>query len=130
MLDDREAQAAASALAGSIGVDAIEALEDARQRLRGDTRPVVLHLDDGVARIAARIDADRAPIGAVLDGVVDEVLDDLLDAYGITERLHVFSDVDLDTHPTRLGAVAHRLGDVTRDGGEVHRFADDLRWSS
>ncbi len=87
VLDDGQAQPGAALLAARGGVDAIEALGEARQVLGCDTRAVVgdarphARITDPARRIAADAHLDGAVLAPILDGVLDQVLqhlDDLL----------------------------------------------------
>ena len=80
---DREADAGAAVLARSRGVDAVEALEQARQRLGRDADSGVgdAHLDRAV--VTVRLDAHLASLGGESDSVVDEVEDHLVHALGV-----------------------------------------------
>src|SRR5579872_2266363 len=77
VLDDGEAEAGPPLLAGAPLVDPVEALEDARDRLRGDADAGVAHLEHRLAATAAGItphaDGDPAVRTVVLDGVVEQV---------------------------------------------------------
>src|ERR1700733_8153211 len=78
VLDDGEAEAGPPLLAGAPLVDPVEALEDARDRLRGDADAGVAHLEHRLAATAAvaagitpHADGDPAVRTVVLDGVVE-----------------------------------------------------------
>jgi hypothetical protein len=83
VLDDREAEARAAHFAAAAAVDAVEALEDARDVFGGDADAVVADFDEGVLAAGARGDVDLATFGGVLAGVVDEVGDGALDVVGV-----------------------------------------------
>src|SRR6185436_13403513 len=63
VFDDREAEAGAARIARARLIDAIEALEDARQVFFGDARPFIGHGDEGAAGIRGHLDADPRPLG-------------------------------------------------------------------
>ena len=83
VLDDREAEAGAALLPACRHVDAVEALGEPRQVLRGDAGPVVDHVDPEAAgpaerrRLPPHADLDLAAATAVLDGVLHQVLEHL-----------------------------------------------------
>ena len=92
MFDDRQAESGAPSARGST-VDAVEALEQARQLVREGcpsrcrarrSRPCPKDRR-GVQRICA--DGHGAGIGRVLDGVIEQIGQDLVHGFAIAENL-------------------------------------------
>ena len=85
MLDDGQPQSGAAAFPTALHIDTIKTLGQARDRLAGDSLPVIL---DGSENLSQRIapalagrapemDAHRTALAAIFDRVVDQVLEHL-----------------------------------------------------
>ena len=74
VLDDREAEAAASGVAAARGVDPEEALEHPVALVLGDADALIRHRDLDDAVVGTDPDADARSVGRVLDGVGDQVV--------------------------------------------------------
>src|SRR5262249_3862560 len=85
MLDDGEAETGAAHVARAAAVDAVEALEEARQMLLGDARTRVPHQNTKLSVVRAHRRNLYAGAGRVLDGVVHQVGQDLLEGPAIGE---------------------------------------------
>ena len=83
VLDDGQAEAGAAELAAAGAIDAVEALEEARQVLRGDAAAAIADVDGDFVVILACEDFNLAAGFAVFDGVIDEVNDGLFEERGI-----------------------------------------------
>src|SRR5205823_4373008 len=70
---DGEAQSGATDRARTVGVDAVEALEDLPELLRRDAQPLVAHADQDLTALLADVQAHRAAIRRVLQRVVQQV---------------------------------------------------------
>src|SRR5829696_8907235 len=77
---DGQAQSRASTLPGACLFGAVEAIEDARQVLRGDTGPRILQAHLGPAVEEAPRDGYGSPFGGVAHGVIEERGQDLTGA--------------------------------------------------
>src|SRR3954471_771985 len=113
---DREPEP--DAVAPRAAVQALEGLEQRRQRVGRDHVPVVADLDGAEARRAGGVDLDRAALPVVPHGILDEVRDEALeqppvaaDGGRVEGRAHV------DVARGRVGAglaegEARRVGEV------------------
>ena len=86
MLGDREAEAGAAQLAAARLVDAIKALEEARQVLSGNAGAVVAHVDLDPPRRPRAPRLTSLPAG-VFDGVVDQTLEDAPEPIAVGDDL-------------------------------------------
>ena len=126
VLDDGESEARPTEVAAARLVDAIEALEQPRDVLSGDARPLVVHADHDLAADHVHGDDDGAPVRAVLHRVVDEVDDRLLEEGRVHGREGTVpgGDFERDLLGLRLGLAdldggPYHLADVRLFGGEV-----------
>ncbi len=127
VLDDGQAQTGASLLPRSGGVDTVEALEDARERLLGNARTVIDDRDfDGIPRgIETGGDGDVALGAAVLDGVVDEVDEHLLEAVEVGADGKGFGNFVGEGDEPGAGAGGEVFEHAGCEGAEVAPLAVD-----
>ena len=121
LLHQREADPGPLVRAALRPLDAVKAVEDARQLGRGDARPGVDDLENRTRVAAAQADRD-APLEGELERVGDEVEDDLLphlpiDVDGLGERRAV--DDQLEPPALRRRSEAGRQ--IGGQRGQVHR---------
>src|SRR5208337_503575 len=90
MLDDGEAQAGAAHGARSRFVNAIEALEDARQVLGWDSDAGVADQDADLSVLRSHFDLHFAIWAIELDGVIEQIDEDLFQPQFMADDLYVF----------------------------------------
>ena len=81
--DDREPEADAVAVIGSVRTDSVERLEKELDLIGRDDRPAVCDRDNGTIGFGRRLHIDAASRVVVADSVVDEVGDQPLGESGI-----------------------------------------------
>src|SRR5579863_1206826 len=93
---DGESQADAAAGAAAVGIDAIEGIEDAGERILGNAGAAVANNDGGVRALGAEGDVDRGFRRGVADGVADDVFDGAAEELGVAGEIDagVFDDVE------------------------------------
>src|SRR5262249_33338043 len=107
VLDDREAEAGAAHVPRATAVDAVKALEEARQVAGLDAGAGVRHLDVDLVFAGAHADGDGRARGAVLDRVVDQIGEHLLDGAAIGPRdRDVGAEVEREAEALPLGLAA------------------------
>ena len=85
--DEGEADAVAAGFAGAGFVDAVEAVEDAREVGGGDADAVVGDGDGGSVAFLTGFDVDGAALRGVFDGVFGQVVEDLPEELGRGENV-------------------------------------------
>ena len=99
--------------------DAIEAVEDVRQVLRGNSAAGILdgHFDRGRARLEPQPNLTAG--GSVLDGVGEQVGDQARELGRIDLRLAACREVCHQTYASLVGENAKLLQDVARQDGKI-----------
>lgn len=118
VLHDGEAETGAALFAGSRGIHAVEAFEDAVQGFAGDAGSVVGDPEFGAGGTGIGLGAngDAAAGAAVLDGVVDEVEKDLLKAVEVHAEGKVFRD-DIDELDLAVSGAGREVFEDAGDEG-------------
>lgn len=127
ILDQHQAEAAALVGAGAGAADPVEALEQARQLVRGDAGAGVGHGEPGP--VAGRGHPHLGAAGeGELQGVAEQVEDDLLPHLPVQgHRLGQRRAVHLQRQPCRLEGGPEHPGQLGRGTGEVDRFEGGVR---
>ena len=116
VLDDGKAQAGAAVLAGAVGMDAVEALEEAGEVLGGDAAAVVGDGEEGGAILDPEAEGDGGGAG-VAEGVGEEVDEGLLEEVGVAADGDGGEGVGVGKEPD-AGALGVVLDEGESVGGE------------
>ena len=95
-LHDGQAETRAAGVAGAVGLDAVEGVEDAVEVRGGHAGAEVGDEDDGGGAFAASGDGDGAVVASVTEGVAEEVGKGALEQLGAGEAGEVGGDFDDD----------------------------------
>src|SRR5215217_1624300 len=119
---DGQAQARASTLPGACFFGAVEAIEDARQVLRGDTGPRVLHAYLRPAVQEAPRDGYGSPFGGVAHGVIEERGQDLTGAARVSVNGELLRHLNLETDALLGRSRKEAPGRLGRYGRQIEGF--------